>query len=661
MSNVVITDTGIRIGEEDYPIWSGSFHYWRSDPGKWRDILEKIKQMGFCMVESYVPWGVHEQAKGEYDFGSVDPRKNLKIFLDLCNKLGLYVFLRPGPHINAELDCFGFPERIVFNPKYMARTPYGTPVVYPYATRPFPIPSYSSKEFLDEVWEYIDAVYVQIKDYLYPNGPVVALQSDNEYCHFFRDSAYILDYSTECLDSYHEFLKQRYGSARRISEVYGESVDSIESVKAPSGFSEGQLTKCYDWVSFKEKQITETVGKITSYWRCKGVKLPIYHNIAFQYYTPVDLIAMEQDAVDLAGIDIYLYHYQGNDLRRKIRYLAGTSKLAFVPEFLSGVWFDNPKTPKVSEQKFITLYSIMNGLKAINFYMLVERDRWQGCPITVDGRIRDEYFDFFRDLTQFIYKYGLNGHTRQPTTLLLKNYELGRFQSMFSRIDFSPLVSNAFVNGLNIPPALFRPEPYSGMKFEGQSRQHWCEEPWLDSIADHFTQLGVDYNISDTQLPYEEMTKYTTLYVSCFECMSQELQQKLLAYLRSGGTLVVPCLPSMDTEKRKCSILSDAIEDNKSLRLFISNDIVPSALEERALVPQDDTRLEYIMHQTELGRLLFVANPTEKLCTGSVRLNCSPKNILKVWQEDGAIAALNEELVTATLPPYTVSVWEVEA
>ena len=79
---------------------------------------------------------------------------------------------------------------------------------------------------------------------------------------------------------------------------------------------------------------------------------------------------------------------------------------------------------------------------------------------------------------------------------------------MYARANFSPLVSNAFVKGLEIPPGLFTPEPTLGLDFENRARQHWCEEPWLDRLAQHLTAEGVDYNLSDSQLPIEEMKKY---------------------------------------------------------------------------------------------------------------------------------------------------------
>ena len=70
-----------------------------------------MRWLGLTFVESYVPWGVHETAEGRFDFGEDDPRKDLGAFLDLAKELGLYVFLRPGPHVNAELPYFGLPRR----------------------------------------------------------------------------------------------------------------------------------------------------------------------------------------------------------------------------------------------------------------------------------------------------------------------------------------------------------------------------------------------------------------------------------------------------------------------------------------------------------------------------------------------------------------------
>ena len=104
--NVRFTQNGIYLegsqsekeGKE-IPLYSGSIHYWRMDPETWETALINAKNMGFSIVETYIPWGVHEPERNEFDYGKKDPRKDLNKFLDICEKVGLYVIVRPGPHI----------------------------------------------------------------------------------------------------------------------------------------------------------------------------------------------------------------------------------------------------------------------------------------------------------------------------------------------------------------------------------------------------------------------------------------------------------------------------------------------------------------------------------------------------------------------------------
>ena len=55
--------------------------------------------------------------------------------------MNLAVIVRAGPHINAEMTGFGYPEWILMDEEIQAKNPWGTTVLYPYATGPFPIPS----------------------------------------------------------------------------------------------------------------------------------------------------------------------------------------------------------------------------------------------------------------------------------------------------------------------------------------------------------------------------------------------------------------------------------------------------------------------------------------------------------------------------------------
>jgi beta-galactosidase len=68
------------LNETPFKVISGSIHYFRVVPEYWRDRLEKLKAMGCNTVETYVPWNLHEQKKGEYNFnGILDIEKFIKM------------------------------------------------------------------------------------------------------------------------------------------------------------------------------------------------------------------------------------------------------------------------------------------------------------------------------------------------------------------------------------------------------------------------------------------------------------------------------------------------------------------------------------------------------------------------------------------------------
>ncbi|MEU6550242.1 beta-galactosidase [Streptomyces sp. NPDC046915] len=88
-------------------LWSGEMHPFRlPSPSLWRDVLQKMRAHGYNAVSVYVAWNYHSPAPGKYDFTGV---RDLDLFLRTATETGLYVILRPGPYINAEIDGGGFP------------------------------------------------------------------------------------------------------------------------------------------------------------------------------------------------------------------------------------------------------------------------------------------------------------------------------------------------------------------------------------------------------------------------------------------------------------------------------------------------------------------------------------------------------------------------
>ncbi|KAI3461948.1 hypothetical protein Pfo_018611 [Paulownia fortunei] len=98
---------------------SGSIHYPRSTPEMWEDLINKAKEGGLDVIETYVFWNVHEPSPGNYNF---EGRYDLVRFVKTIQKAGLYAHLRIGPYVCAEWNFGGFPVWLKYVPGIRFRT-----------------------------------------------------------------------------------------------------------------------------------------------------------------------------------------------------------------------------------------------------------------------------------------------------------------------------------------------------------------------------------------------------------------------------------------------------------------------------------------------------------------------------------------------------------
>ncbi len=88
-------------------VWSGEIHPFRlPNPSLWRDVIQKMKAVGFNGVAFYFDWGYHSPAPGVYDFSGV---RNVERALEIAEEEGMYIIARTGPYVNAELTGGGYP------------------------------------------------------------------------------------------------------------------------------------------------------------------------------------------------------------------------------------------------------------------------------------------------------------------------------------------------------------------------------------------------------------------------------------------------------------------------------------------------------------------------------------------------------------------------
>ena len=149
----------LTVGGKRIVVWSGEIHPFRlPDPARWRDVIQKMKAVGFNGVSFYFDWGYHSPAPGVYDFSGV---RNVERALEIAAEEGMYVIARMGPYVNAELSGGGFPGWM-FRNRAEARTDD---------------PAYLAA--VDEWMTQIDAIIAR-HQVTNGGGTVIAYQIENE-------------------------------------------------------------------------------------------------------------------------------------------------------------------------------------------------------------------------------------------------------------------------------------------------------------------------------------------------------------------------------------------------------------------------------------------------------------------------------------------------
>jgi beta-galactosidase len=143
-------------GKPWFPVM-GEFHFSRYPAAEWETELLKMKAGGITVVSTYVFWIHHEETEGKFDWTG---QRDLRRFVELCAKNGLYAWVRIGPWDHGEARNGGFPDWLLKvgptrtnDPAYLAR----------------------AKIFFGEIGRQLKGLFW--KD----GGPIAGVQIENEY------------------------------------------------------------------------------------------------------------------------------------------------------------------------------------------------------------------------------------------------------------------------------------------------------------------------------------------------------------------------------------------------------------------------------------------------------------------------------------------------
>ncbi len=623
---------GLDLDGRVLPLLAGSVHYWRLAPAAWEPALRALADMGLKLVDTYVPWAVHEKVRGVHDFGASDPRLDVRRFLGLARELGLYAIVRPGPHINAELTRFGIPERVIWDERCQARSPRGQRVVLPVPPLAFPVPSYASTTFLDEASAWLSSVGRELAPLVYPAGPIVLVQVDNEGALYFRDGVYDQDWHPDAIAVYRTLLREKYGSVAKLCELYGVQTESFDMVEPPRRFTAEtplELLPHLDWAEAQERVVTEALLRLRKELENAGFAgLPFSHNLPLgENATPLDPAGLGR-AVELLGLDYY--HVASPDsvaaIARRTGELALRAEAHGYPAFSCelGAGFP-PFFPPLAERDnaLTALSALAYGLRGFNLYMAVERDRWIGAPVDQHGNRRPS-FDFWQKLAAALERTRFAELEREVAVAIVVPRALRRlFRALHA---FGPLSSAWFeIAGGGAVDACVEDE--FGL---GAPRAVSTSE-FVRGLERRLDALAIPHAVTGSDVIDHTLRVARWVVVACGGALEPELLNRLLEARRADVALsFAPYLPELDATFRALDAAPRPAFADEPIPLLLPSDDdglsralarVRAVLDLPALAIEP-TSARFTLHRDRSGaaRVGFVINPDASPITARIEL-----------------------------------------
>ncbi|MFA7368180.1 MAG: beta-galactosidase [Kiritimatiellales bacterium] len=147
----------LELDGKPLPLVMGEIHPQRYPAEYWEEAILEMKAAGLNGISVYVFWSQLEPRPGEFDFSG---NKNIRRFVELCAKHGMYVWPRVGPFCNAEMLLGGLPSWL-----------YGMPLTE----------RSNQPRYLQLVGRYYGKLGEQLKGLMWEQGgPIVGFQLENE-------------------------------------------------------------------------------------------------------------------------------------------------------------------------------------------------------------------------------------------------------------------------------------------------------------------------------------------------------------------------------------------------------------------------------------------------------------------------------------------------
>lgn len=628
---ISVGNGGLSIDGQTVPLLSGALHYFRTPKAHWRDALLGMRDLGLRFVDIYTPWAIHEPERGTYDFGDLDERNDLTALLSLADSLEMRVLFRPGPHINAELTRFGIPRWIVDDEACTAQAPGGEPVPLLVPPIGFAVPSYASPIFHQAVARWFARLSQEVRPFMYPAGPVVLVQIDNEAAFYFRDSVYDQDYRPEAKQHYRAFIAQRYRDVKTFNAAHPKhAIDDFALLEPPVAFAakdRRDLTRHLDWVESQEALLCDSLsGLAAELARCGLLSSALTtHNLPMgDGGQPLGPGALSH-TVQLVGADYYERRQRLNVVKRRTLRLCGSVAFPFAAE--AGVGGPPWLPARTAEDTLQTLLcGLAYGLRGVNLYMAVDRDRWYGAALDSRGE-RKPVGKRIGQLLSAIREVDFFKLRREVAVGLI----LPRTYQRLARATHTlGAVSPALLDISDIGAVAACRQERFGYNFIIQ--QHFAA--WLQRAANLLDQAQIPYVYIDSDAHPDRLRGLQTIFAPTYELADPATIALVRTHLKRAGRVYCgPEKPLHDPQQRPVAFPTAGVSFLDLTDPRVQRALLTELERQPELHPGFDVEgaaIERTVHGDQQGpQVLFLTNFTDNSAEARVQLP-SPMRLLDV-------------------------------
>ncbi len=544
---------------------SGELHYFRVPYHGWKDRLQKLKDAGGNCAATYIPWLLHEPEEAKFHFG--EAQLDFERFLELCQEVGLWAVVRPGPYQYSELLHGGLPHWLLTRyPEILAQKLDCTPV------NPDLSVSYLHPVFLEKTRRWFEAVTPRLaRHQVSRGGAVAAVQIDNELMgiHEWFGS---WDYHPVSMGVGQEtgrwtgFLKSRYASLQALNQDWGTRYKHWSQalpLAAPAGGGLADTRRLKDYNDFYFSSAAEYMKLLGGWLRELGIDVPLIHNSGgpgMNAYFEETLIQMGERMGTSGSFLLGSDHYYnlgldwGDGTHPTPKYASKTfyslemlRHLGMPPtvfELPGGSAMDFP--PILGHDlEAAYLVNLAYGMKGYNIYVFAGG---ANPPGAADPSVGMSVYDY--------------GAGISPTGELRELYHVEKKVADF--ILAHPWLAQAARQSdcrLGLVREYARSNHYaandSGLAVSNNSawtlmRKGMMMTAFCASLSPELVDMDSDGWLADTSTP---------LMLACGTSLSRSIQERLVRFLETGGKLLVaPGLPELDEYFHPCNLLADYVK-----------------------------------------------------------------------------------------------------